>query len=81
MIPVEIYSTVYYFILSIIVLLGIFPLFFKPNLESFPSINLKVTNLLLLIITILFIGLRDPFGSWRYLGDTSQYTNIFFTFI
>lgn len=81
MIPVEIYTAVYYFILSTVVLLGVFPLFFKPNLESFPSINLKVTNSLLLIITILFIGLRDPYGNWRYLGDTSQYTNIFFNYM
>lgn len=81
MISVEIYSTVYYCILSIVIILGILPLFFKPNLESFPSINLKATNFLLLIITILFIGLRDPFGSWRYLGDTSNYTNIFFNYM
>lgn len=81
MIPVELYSTVYYFILSIVILLGVFPLFFKPNLELFPSINLKVTNSLLLIITILFIGLRDPYGNWRYFGDTSQYTNVFFNYM
>lgn len=81
MIPVEIYSIVYYFILSTIILLGIFPLFVKPNLESFPTINLKVTSVLLVFTTILFIGLRDPFGNWRYLGDTSQYTNVFFNFI
>lgn len=81
MIPVEIYTTVYYTALSIIILLGIFPLFFKPNLESFPTINLTVTNLLLLTFTILFIGLRDPFGNWRYLGDTSHYTDIFFNYM
>lgn len=81
MIPVEIYSSFYYFILSIVILLGIFPLFFKPSLESFPTINLTVTNSILLIFTILFIGLRDPFGSWRYLGDTSHYTDIFFNYM
>lgn len=81
MIPVEIYSQVYYFVLSVVILLGIVPLFFKPNLESFPKINLSVTNVILLVFTIFFIGLRDPFGSWRYLGDTSHYTDIFFNYM
>lgn len=81
MIPVEIYSSVYYFILSIIILLGIFPLFLKPNLELFPKVNLTITKSLLLILTICFIGFRDPFGSWRYLGDTSHYTDIFFNYM
>lgn len=81
MIPVEIYSSVYYFILSIIVLLGIFPLFFKQNLDFFPKINLSITTSLLLILTVVFIGFRDPFGNWRYLGDTSHYTDIFFNYM
>ena len=62
-------------------MLGVLPLFFKPDLESFPKINLKVTILLLLFVVIGFIGLRDPFGSWKYLGDTSQYTNVFFNYM
>lgn len=81
MIPVEIYTQVYYLVLSIIIILGVLPLFFKPDLESFPKINLKVTILLLLFVVIGFIGLRDPFGSWKYMGDTSQYTNVFFNYM
>lgn len=57
------------------------PLFFKPNLESFPKINLNVTSYLLIVFIIGFIGLRDPFGSWKYLGDTSHYTDIFFNYM
>jgi len=77
LIPIEIYSTVYYLILSILVVLSILPLFKYSDLNSFPRSNLKLGNILLLSITILFIGLRDPWGNWRYLGDTSAYSLMF----
>ena len=67
--------------LSITIVLSIMPLFFKSDLEAFPKINLIVGSLLLLIITIGFIGLRDPYGNWRYFGDTSHYTDIFFNYL
>lgn len=81
MIPVEIYTNVYYLLLSVTILLSILPLFVKKDLESFPKVNLHVGLILLLSIVVLFIGLRDPFGSWRYLGDTNHYTDIFYNYI
>lgn len=77
MIPVEIYTAVYYFFLTFSIVLAILPLFLKKDLNEFPRINLYTGTFLILIITIAFIGFRDPFGSWRYFGDTSQYSLIY----
>ncbi len=77
MIPVEKYTAVYYFFLTFSIVLAILPLFFKKNLNEFPRINLYTGTFLILIITIAFIGLRDPFGSWRYFGDTAHYSLIY----
>lgn len=58
-------------------MLAVLPLFFKRNLNEFPKINLYTGTFLILVITIAFIGLRDPYGSWRYFGDTSHYSLIY----
>jgi hypothetical protein len=53
------------------------PLWSKNTLYDFPRINLQSGAFLILCITILFIGFRDPYGSWRYLGDTANYSRTF----
>ena len=76
MIPVEQYTDFYFITISILIFLIILPLFnFKENEECYRSHSLFAVILLLTVI--LFIGLRDPFGSSKYLGDTSVYTGIF----
>lgn len=74
MIPVEIYTKVYYTILSCLVVFSILPLLKYKDLAYFPKVNLKLGSFLLLITTISFIGLRDPWGSWKYFGDTTAYS-------
>ena len=77
MIPVELYTGTFYLILSILIILTILPLFFKKNIEDFPKINLYLGSVLILITAILFIGLRDPYASSKYFGDTIQYTKTY----
>ena len=77
MIPVEYYASVYYGIISTLLVI-----FFLPHLVARPlgeaSLAIKyIYPFLLLLIAILFIGLRDPLGDWRYFGDTSAYTRTF----
>ena len=77
MIPVELYTSIYYLILSITIILSILPLFFRDDIEEFPKINLYVGTFLILLITLAFIGFRDPYAGSKYFGDTIQYTNTF----
>jgi hypothetical protein len=77
MIPVEFYTNVYYFLLSITIVLSILPLFKYKEIEDFPKINSYVGTFLILVIILSFIGLRDPNGDWRYFGDTSHYTEMY----
>lgn len=77
MIPVEYYNTVYYSILSLCVLLMVLPLFKYANLESDSKSLLNFKSAVLLIVVIGFIGLRDPWGNWRYFGDTASYTLLY----
>lgn len=79
MIPVEYYSTVYYIGLSVIVLMMVLPLINYSSLEmkNYDSLTNNFYSAVLLLFTILFIGLRDPMGSWKYLGDTSAYTAMY----
>jgi hypothetical protein len=77
LIPIEYYTSFYFLLLSLVTILSILPLFTEKTLKDFPSINLISGTILICCITIAFIGLRDPFGNWRYLGDTSYYTIIF----
>lgn len=77
MIPVEYYTTVYYIILSVVLLFFFLPrLIFKP-IDFKSDAALKIFTFILLAISILFIGLRDPEGNWRYFGDTTTYTRTF----
>lgn len=74
MIPIEYYVPFYYFLLSIVLIFSVAPLFFGKSLWK---ANFSIGTILLILVPILFIGLRDPYGSWRYLGDTYFYTNAF----
>ncbi|WP_019037077.1 EpsG family protein [Psychroflexus tropicus] len=77
MIPVEYYTTAYYVTLSLVLLVFFLPrLIFKP-IDFKSDTSLKIFTFIILAISILFIGLRDPVGNWRYLGDTSTYTRMF----
>lgn len=77
MIPVEHYSTVYYLTLSFAVLLMALPLLRHSSLKSYHSFDNDWYSGIILLICVLFIGLRDPWGSWMYLGDTGAYTRTF----
>lgn len=77
MIPVEYYTNVYFLFISVVVLLSLLPTFFKNKLQDFPKSNLVVGSFFIICISICFIGLRDPYGSWKYLGDTSNYSLAF----
>ncbi len=77
MIPIEYYIPTYYVCLSLVLLHSTLPLFKYKYLENFPTINLKAGSVFLLLVTIGFIGLRDPLGHWSYFGDTGAYTRTF----
>lgn len=73
----DIYQFTFFVSITILVILGVTPSFKYKSLTSFPDMNLILGTTLLLILPILFIGLRNPFGSWRYFGDTYNYTLIY----
>lgn len=77
MIPIEYYKDSYYFLMVVIFIMALLPILFNYNIDTYPNLNKKLTVVTLLIVSILFIGLRDPYGSWRFLGDTSAYTFIY----
>lgn len=77
MIPVEYYSSIYYLVICVILIIFFLPYIIVKPIDSKDYAVRKVFPFLLISIAILFIGLRDPHGSWRFLGDTSAYTAIF----
>ena len=74
----DIYQFTFFVTITILVILGVTPSFKYKKLSSFPEMNLFIGTIFLLVIPILFIGLRNPFGSWKYLGDTYRYTLTYF---
>jgi len=50
------------------------PIFYFTNYQNSYRSILKFNSALVLLIIIGFIGLRDPFGNWRYFGDSYRYT-------
>lgn len=76
MIPVELYTTVYFAVISFLILFALLPLLRKP-LEEYPSLDYNILSTLFLISIVAFIGLRDPWGDWRFFGDTASYTRSF----
>ena len=77
MIPVEYYNNAYFASLTVLVLFMVFPLI-KPNpLTVRTSYRLSWFSVIIILFTVLFIGLRDPWGAFKYLGDTQAYTRMF----
>ena len=77
MIPIEYYIPTYFICLGFVLIFTCLPLLKYRYLADFPMANLKVGSILLLILTVGFIGLRDPWGHWSILGDTGAYTRTF----
>jgi len=76
MIPVEYYKIAYYTIIGLILFFVLLHGLKDGTLYASNRFN-NIMSFILILITILFFGLRDPQGNWRYLGDTSNYTNLF----
>ena len=76
MIPVEYYKIAYYAIIGFILFFILLHILKDGTLYADNRFN-NIMSLILIIIVVLFFGLRDPMGDWRYLGDTSNYTNLF----
>ena len=79
MIPVEYYKITYYAIIGFILFFILLHTLKDGSLYASRRFN-NIMSLILICIVILFLGLRDPMGNWRYLGDTSNYTNLFNNF-
>lgn len=77
MIADQYYMTAFFTVITVLAIIGALPLLRYRELEKFPEANLMIGTVLLLIVVTLFIGLRNPFGSWRYFGDTYKYTTIY----
>ena len=77
MIPIQYYSTVYYFILSSVILMMIVSFWRNKEPKSYSALINSILSLIILFITISFVGLRDPWASSMYLGDTGAYTRTF----
>lgn len=77
MIPNIYYTPVFFIFLTTVIFIACLPLLKSNTLAEIPTIHSKLGLIVLLLVTIGFIGLRDPLGNWRYLGDTSVYTRTF----
>ncbi len=77
MISDSFYAYAFYISITFLIVVGILPLLKYKRLEDFPEINKWLGVVLLIIITVFFIGFRNPYGDWRYLGDTYNYTRKF----
>lgn len=77
MIPVEIYKPVYFVLLTVLLVVVFLPNYLKKPLDAVKSVPHKFVLIALLVLTIAFIGFRDPNGSGQYLGDTKSYTRTF----
>ena len=77
MIEDQFYMTTFFAVITVLIVIASFPLLRYRKLEEFPEANLLIGTILILVVTTLFIGLRNPYASWRYLGDTNRYTLIY----
>lgn len=77
MIPAQYYTSVYYSTLAIITLLMSWPLSFPKGIMRYSNNLIHFNTVFLTIFVIGFIGLRDPFGDWRYLKDTATYSQLY----
>lgn len=69
--------TAFFSAITVLSIIGVLPLLRYRELNKFPEANLLLGTIFMLIVVILFIGLRNPYGSWRYFGDTYRYTTIY----
>ena len=77
MIPIEYYTISFYSLLCVFLFFMMMPLFkFSINQRVIVS-NYPFNTFLILLLVILFIGLRDPYGHWSYFGDTLSYTRMY----
>lgn len=77
MIPIELFTPFYFLGLSIFILFFSLELTKYRSFKKIPYHILSFFSFILLVYTVLFIGLRDPYASSIYLGDTSVYTLYF----
>lgn len=66
--------TAFFTTITVLSVIGMLPLLRYRELEEFPQENLMIGTTLMLTTVTLFIGLRNPNGSWIYFGDTYAYT-------
>ncbi len=74
MIPIEYYSTIYYILSSILMLLIALPILKYIDLERYATETDAINAGMILVFTVLFIGLREPMASSVFLGDTKTYS-------
>jgi hypothetical protein len=77
MIPSEYFKILYFSLISFILLVFLLPVLIKRPLDYTVKNQYNLILISILIICILFIGFRDPWGLVKYLGDTRQYTKTF----
>jgi len=77
MIPSEYFKILYFSLISFILVVFLFPVLIKKPIEFIVRKQYNLILISILIICILFIGFRDPWGLVKYLGDTRQYTKTF----
>lgn len=63
--------------ITILIFITTLPLFKIEKLKDFPKENLFFGTIALLLVTLLLIGLRNPYASWRFFGDSYAY-NLYF---
>lgn len=71
MISIENYIPLYYIAITLVLIFSLIPILLRGDISR---LNFKLPIVLLLLIVICIIGFRDPYGDWRYLGDTFAYT-------
>lgn len=77
MIPIEHYSTVYHLGITFLVVVFCLELTKYRSNSTAAKLPLSLFSFGILTYVLLFIGLRDPYASSLYLGDTGAYTRIF----
>lgn len=77
MIPIEHYILLYYVGLALLVFVAALQLSVYKNGDMIPNTVLHTFEVLFLGFVILYIGTRDPYASFKYLGDTGAYTRTF----
>lgn len=77
MIPIEHYSTIYHLTIAFLTIGMFLPILDSNGLTLRNAVRYNWYSGIILILVIAFIGLRNPYADFRYLGDTIAYTRIF----